>query len=33
MIRFVLPLSTEKRAEETEGGAAHNEPEQIGNGI
>jgi two-component system nitrogen regulation sensor histidine kinase NtrY len=33
MIRFVLPLSMEKRAEETEGGAAHNEPEQIGNGI
>jgi two-component system nitrogen regulation sensor histidine kinase NtrY len=33
MIRFVLPLSTDRGAKETEGGAAHNEPEQVGNGI
>jgi two-component system nitrogen regulation sensor histidine kinase NtrY len=33
MIRFVLPLSTDRGAEETEGRAAHNKPEQIGNGI
>jgi two-component system nitrogen regulation sensor histidine kinase NtrY len=33
MIRFVLPLSTEGGAEKKRGGAAHNEPEQVGNGI
>jgi len=33
MIRFVLPLSTDGGAEETKGRAAHNKPEQIGNGI
>ncbi|MDN5927318.1 MAG: PAS domain-containing sensor histidine kinase [Hyphomicrobiales bacterium] len=33
MIRFVLPLSTDRGLEESMGGVAHNEPEQVGNGI
>jgi two-component system nitrogen regulation sensor histidine kinase NtrY len=33
MIRFILPLATEGGAATEEGGAAHKEPEQVGNGI
>ena len=33
MIRIILPPAAEGKTETTVGGAAHNEPEQVGNGI
>jgi two-component system nitrogen regulation sensor histidine kinase NtrY len=33
MIRIILPSAAEGKTETTEGGAAHNEPEQVENGI
>jgi two-component system nitrogen regulation sensor histidine kinase NtrY len=33
LIRILLPRAAQDAAEQIEGGAAHNEPEQVGNGI
>jgi two-component system nitrogen regulation sensor histidine kinase NtrY len=33
LIRIILPRAAQDAAEQIEGGAAHNEPEQVGNGI